>query len=113
MKTLFLSVAVATASLVGFMPEKPEAIKNLNAEYREFEWVNPETNETIVADAWEFSPSQTDEIMHIILANDTAWFFEQDSNLFIVYWNPDVTVQSAYNKKGLVNHWVYESESFE
>jgi len=113
MKTLFFSVAVATASFVGFAPEKPEAIKNLDAKHREFEWVNPETNETVVSDAWEFSPNQTCEIMHIILANDTAWFFEQDSNMFIVYWSPDVTVQSAYSKKGLVNHWVYESESFE
>lgn len=113
MKTLFLSVAIATTAIVGITPDKPEAIKGLNAEYCEFEWVNPQTNETIVSDAWEFSPSQTDDIQHIINESDTAWFFEQDSNLFIVYWNPDVTVQSAYNKKGLVNHWVYESESFE
>lgn len=116
MKKTILATAAVSLIAFGFLVtrnQKPEAIKGLSGVERDFEWVDPQTDDTIYDIAWEFTPEQTEELRPFIDGCDTSWVYKDGGNTFIVYWNPDVTVQSGYNEKGLVNHWVYKSESFE
>lgn len=112
MKQFFILSTLFFATSPQIQVEVPAVISHLKSVQREFYWVSPGSVDSTFSLAWEFSPDQTNDLLPLMNSNDTAWFFEQGDNLFIVYWRPDVTIQSAYSKHGLINHWVYRSEEF-